>query len=292
MTKEEITAKLISYQQFMAKYIVGAHQQKVEAVRLAQLAVANKYEEKLNLLTAAGGAQVDTKAEAGLYQERSAKVSAAATAGKSRWSDMENARAAETIGVNGATASISSSAPVPVPAPALSLYDKRNVRIAAAAKVQKSRWGSKENERVFQMASGLPSTATVSAKVVEKADHGLRADGGVGGPSLAERVNFGEQFLKSNGAAVSALTSAAAGGSLYDKRNANVIAAAKVGKSRWGSMENDRAFEKASLYALGGSSAVVPPEVEEADHGLRSGGDVGGPTLAQRVNLGASLLGP
>jgi hypothetical protein len=291
LTKEEITARLISYQQFMSKYIVDAHQQKVEAVREAQLAIAKKYEDKLLLLAAAGGVQVETTAEVGLYQERSATVSAAAAAGKSRWGDMENARAAETIGVNGATASASISTPVPVVAPTLSLYDQRNARVAAAAKVGKSRWMSKENERAFQMASALPSIAAVPAKVVEEADHGLRADGGVAGPTLAQRLNFGEQLLKSSGAVVSAPTSG--GVSLYDKRNANVAAAAQMGKSRWGNMENDRAFQLASsLPVLGGSSSATPPEVEEADHGLRAGGDVGGPTLAQRVNLGASLLRP
>jgi hypothetical protein len=299
MTKEEVTAKLISYQQFMSKYIVEAHQQKVEAVRDAQLAVAKKYEAKLLLLSAASGVQLETTAEAGLYQERSANVSAAAAAGKSRWGDMENARAAEAIGVNGATASASSSAPVAVPAltpTATSLYDKRNARIAAAAKVGKSRWSSKENERAFQLSSGLPSIAAVPATVVEEADHGLRADGGVGGPTLADRLNAGQQLLASNGAAAPASTSvtAVAGGfSLYDKRNARIAAAAKVGKSRWGNMENDRAFEMASSFpALGGSSTATPPEVEEADHGLRADGGIGGPTLAQRVNLGASLLGP
>ena len=144
-----------------------------------------------------------------------------------------------------------------------------------------------ENDRALQMASALPSISAVDAKVVEDADHGLRADGGVAGPTLADRLNFGEQLLKSIGGA--------GGVSLYDKRNANVAAAAKAGKSRWGNMENDRAFEMASsLPAFGGSSSPVPvpQEVEEADHGLRADGGVGGATLAQRVNLGASLLGP
>ena len=36
---------------------------------------------------------------------------------------------------------------------------------------------------------------------------------------------------------------------------------------------------------------VASPEVEAADHGLRADGGVGGPSLAERVNLGASLLG-
>ena len=49
----------------------------------------------------------------------------------------------------------------------------------------------------------------------------------------------------------------------------------------------------ASLPAASAPAAPVPvpPEVEEADHGLRADGGVGGPSLAQRVNLGAALLG-
>ena len=34
----------------------------------------------------------------------------------------------------------------------------------------------------------------------------------------------------------------------------------------------------------------VPPEVEAADHGLRNDGGVGGPSLAERVNLGSKLF--
>jgi len=33
------------------------------------------------------------------------------------------------------------------------------------------------------------------------------------------------------------------------------------------------------------------PEIEAADHGLQADGGVGGPSLAERVNLGAELLG-
>ena len=35
---------------------------------------------------------------------------------------------------------------------------------------------------------------------------------------------------------------------------------------------------------------VILPEIKAADHGLRADGGVGGPSLADRVNLGAKLL--
>ena len=34
----------------------------------------------------------------------------------------------------------------------------------------------------------------------------------------------------------------------------------------------------------------ITPEIEAADHGMRNDGGVDGPSLAQRVNLGAALV--
>jgi len=162
------------------------------------------------------------------------------------------------------------------------------------------------------------------------ADHGLRADGGVGGLTLAERVSQGADSSAgspvtttgtpddANGSAIidpSCLTSA---GTIIDprhrvyfERNTVVSTAAGAGAhNRWGVLEEKLATEYvadtiALAAAAGGApTAVVPsktngvvvenqelkPEVEEADHGLRADGGVGGPSLAQRVNLGAQLL--
>ena len=47
MTTEQLRAKLVVYQDFMAKYIVQAQQQKMKAVKAAELATAAKYEEKI-----------------------------------------------------------------------------------------------------------------------------------------------------------------------------------------------------------------------------------------------------
>jgi hypothetical protein len=72
-----------------------------------------------------------------------------------------------------------------------------------------------------------------------------------------------------------------------------IAAAGKAGKSRWGDMEIIKVTKlAASLPAASAAVAFapVPPEVEAADHGLRNDGGVGGPSLAQRINLGAALL--
>ena len=55
-SKEELLAKLQSYQKFMADYIVKAQEQKLAAVRAAEAATAKKYEEKLLLLGGAAAA--------------------------------------------------------------------------------------------------------------------------------------------------------------------------------------------------------------------------------------------
>jgi hypothetical protein len=319
MTKPEMAQKLIAYQQFMAKYIVEAQQQKGKAVLAAEAAMKQKYEEKLNLLSgsteAPKPAKIESSEETKLYQERSEKVSAAAKAGKSRWGDMENERAANAAGV-----------PVPVQVngaavPAVSgqsLYDMRNAQVTAAGKAGKSRWGDMEVQKATSIAAALPASAQAAPKVVvapkvgaitevlpevAAADHGLRNDGGVGGPSLAERINFGSQLLGGSAAPAAAApvaASTAASRSLFDQRNMMIAAAGKAGKSRWGVMEIQKAEALvAALPSVAVSTPVVstpvavavPPEVEEADHGLRNDGGVGGPSLAERINLGAALVG-
>ena len=83
--------------------------------------------------------------------------------------------------------------------------------------------------------------------------------------------------------------------STYDLRNARVAASAAAGKSRWGSMEIAKATSLASASNAIGAAAkkaeiASSPEIEAADHGMRNDGGVGGPSLAERVNLGLGLL--
>ncbi|GMI41032.1 hypothetical protein TeGR_g13076, partial [Tetraparma gracilis] len=71
----------------------------------------------------------------------------------------------------------------------------------------------------------------------------------------------------------------------FTRRGEGVRERARAGKSRWGDEEN-RALSAAPAAP---AAAKADPRVEEADHGLRSQGAVGGASLAERVGQGASL---
>mmetsp|Transcript_21093 Transcript_21093/g.58674 ORF Transcript_21093/g.58674 Transcript_21093/m.58674 type:complete len:290 (-) Transcript_21093:32-901(-) len=184
VSTDEVATKLLAYQQFMAKYIVEAHQQKVEAVRVAELRITQKYEEQMKLL------KPEASAEPAKTEEK--KIAAAPPAAKEEQKE---------------------AAPAPAP--------------------------------VASSTSEL-----VVPPEVEAADHGLRADGGVGGYTLAERVALGKDVVNVGAAILSGGAEAApapAGGAIdpqlaknkeyFDRRNRHVVDAAKAGKSRWGEME-------------------------------------------------------
>jgi len=246
---EELQARLASYQQFMADYIVKSSQQKYDAVQAAEKAITQKYEAKLLLL---GGAD----------------------------------------------------APTTTPPPAVSTtpvnpnFAKRSANVSAAAKKGKnSRWGDAEVKRAETVSSGTSIPQIDESEIpqeVKDADHGLRADGGVGGLTLAERVLKGTDAVSSSSSTISLPSKDT---TLFEKRNANVMKAAKAGKnSRWGDMEVAQVQKYESEKPLNGASAPSPVngkalvDVSEADKGLRSSNGVGGPTLSERVNLGATLL--
>ena len=249
-TLEELQQKLVSYQNFMAKYIVESQEAKVRAIADAQAATAQKYEAILRSATTALPPSSTT-----------------------------------TVSTNPA-------------------YMARNAKVRVAVASGKSRWGNAELQRLDAVASGIPATklnltpqtlppAAPAPPVVPlshvphqvfEADHGLRADGGVGGLTLAERVV--------GGAAAAAAVATAPEMMLYHERNQNV--AQSGSNSRWGPMEVDRATQLASspMPSFGGATSTVSSDaVEKADHGLRADGGVDGPTLAERVNFGAQLLG-
>ncbi|CAB9507426.1 expressed unknown protein [Seminavis robusta] len=182
---------------------------------------------------------------------------------------------------------------------ATDLYEKRNLRVAAEAAAGKARWGDME----VQMANyntqqqppvpappvtlleaapeQAPESPPVMAAKVEEADHGLRNDGGVGGLTLAERVAMGAEAAETAQVEVN--------DALYQKRNMRVVAAAAAGKSRWGAWEVQMA--QAQLSASTTTPTSEAEAVKEADHGLRADGGVSGPSLLDRVNLGASMMG-
>lgn len=181
-----------------------------------------------------------------------------------------------------------------VEAPMNEAFKGRNAKLSEAAKAGKSRWGDKEvakaagaNISVPKQTIAATPPAAFPSEAVAAADHGLRADGGVGGLSLAERVASGA----GGEVAVNGAVASAAPISSFVARNQFITAAAKAGKQyRWGSKEEDKAVTFSSNPLPAAAPVVVIPEVEAADHGLRSDGGVGGPSLAERVNLGAQIL--
>lgn len=230
LSKEQLINKVVQYQQFMQDYIVKAQEQKTKAVQAAVADINKKWEEKLVLTggtTTAASPVATTRSteETKLYDARNAAVAAAAQAGKSRWGDAEVKRAA-------------ASAPV------------------ASGQV---------------LASPPTPAVVVVPPEVAAADHGLRSDGSVGGPTLAERVsqgvNIGASIVSARvasplniGAAIVGQTSGstssvapsvgatpAAETLLYENRNKMVVAAAAAGKSRWGTMEIEKAKNLAAL---------------------------------------------
>lgn len=298
MNKEELVNKVVLYQNWMRQYMVDAQEQKYRAVQAAEDAARKKWAEAMMLLPPAAAAANTGPAanQSPLYAARSAAVSMAGEAGKSRWGDMEVQRVTDQsfstvtrqpkiFAVNGATAPAAPFHGVP-------------------------------------LTSVPPPTAPVVPvpPEVAAADHGLRADGGVSGLSLAERVYFGAAAaapLPASASTPGLATAAMHFESLYTQRNTKVVQAAKMQKARWGAQEVERVQNILTATATATTttttrdavavnngatapalpvhntaaaavSVPVPPEVAEADHGLRADGGVGGWTLAERVYLGAT----
>lgn len=155
--------------------------------------------------------------------------------------------------------------------------------MAAAARAGKqTRWGDAEVSKAESISS-VPETekngSVQPSEEIIAADHGLHREGDL---SLAERVLLGAQAA--SGGESSPATSVQSN-SLYHKRNVRLAEAAKAGKNgRWGDMEVGKINK---LVQSGGSPVKIDDaRVKDADHGLRSADGVGGPSLAERVNLG------
>lgn len=235
-----IAQKLVSYQTFMEEYMVNAQNQKLLAIREAELKAEKKFQERLEKLLAASNAALREKSvdatvlsrELTLFEKRNARVIAAAQAGVSRWGSMEVERAQE----------LAKNAPAVTSMPAtskssaeLTLFDQRNAKVVAAAAAGKSRWGDMEVNKAKN--SGVTAVSQSS----------------------------------------SSTNSQVAESSLFVQRNAKIVAAAAAGKSRWGSMEVDRAISSGASGTIVNVQSTTPaPSVV---------------TLADRINLGAQLLG-
>lgn len=299
----EIAAKLTAYQNFMSEYIVNAQEEKRKAILAAEEAVSKKYEDKLSALML------------GAADSRSITVASTSPADRLDQLKLDKKEVKREI---------------------------KEVKREIKAEVRPPP-STQPNDAPPPPAPPQTSDPAIDPNEhappeVIAADHGLRADGGVGGLTLAERVALGPDAPAgppangpANGAAaptaaptpgpppVAASASAPAGTTtavvdprhrVYFERNVCVDNAARAeAHNRWGPSEEQLAKDYVGLTlaaAAGGVehgalppnklaemdvTAALLPEVEAADHGLRADGGVDGPSLADRVNLGATLLG-
>jgi len=257
-TVEVLQQQLTSYQSFMAKYIVEAQEAKYHSVREAEAAVAAKYEAKIAMQKgdAPPAAAATTKAEAALpsYEERA--------------------------------------------------FEDRNGKIIASAVAGKSRWGDAEVEKLkdeLKKETVMQVTAPVKEVVEEKiAKKPLSKTTPVDPkPPKGEKPLKGEKSPKTESKKkdkeapapsepVAPTPPQASQEEVFLERNTLIATAGP--KSRWGPMEVAKAQKHVST-APEQPVITITPEIEAADHGLRADGGVGGPSLAERVNLGAELLG-
>jgi len=175
----------------MAEYIVKAQNQKLLAVREAELKAEKKFQERLEKLLQAGGMPMPPAVEAEVVPEVAAKessfdarnreVAASAAVGKSRWGEMEVNKAREAVAAKGPAAI---AAAIPVGTKPQSSFQSRNAQVAAAAAAGKSRWGDAE---VNRLNNGVGAAPAADSKQEEAKD--------ITAVSLEERVNLGARLL-------------------------------------------------------------------------------------------------
>ncbi|KAL7567412.1 hypothetical protein ACA910_021375 [Epithemia clementina (nom. ined.)] len=167
---------------------------------------------------------------------------------------------------------------------ALSLFDLRNLKVASAAAAGRSRWGDSENRKVMAMAV-LTSSAPLkrpqpilskmrdSAAVgswrkgeIQKKDEKIarsRSPSSPTSPSPANLSSDKEQDMHIRKIDPDDIEGNAATPFIwYLERTVKVARAASVGKSRWGTMENNRAKQMA------GAVVVAKNKLEHRDQSL------------------------
>lgn len=302
----EEDAKITAYQTFIANYIVKAQEEKLRAVKAAEVAMEKKYKERLLVLTAAADIK-DSPAPAApqisdsqlLYFQRAQNLKDAAAVGKSRWGAAEiekisklntgaittkEIRQESSVSVAPATSATGGltladrlklgannvpAAPLSTASLATaetSLYDKRNARVVESG--EKSRWGEAEISKL----KNLPISAEVKSTSETRITNTNRVNIGA---AIANGLHLG---AKGEQAGNQPIVSAAAGQSLYVMRNANIVESASAGKSRWGEAEINKL--KSLPIVAKGNSASADLNTKQSNVGA---------SLADRIKLGASL---
>lgn len=220
------------------------------------------------------------------FQLRNARLVAAASAGKSRWGEMEIAKAQSLVGgsvkavdhpvANGAShTSTTTPGPVTSVASMNSSFQLRNARVAAAASAGKSRWGDMEVNRIqnsYSLNLGDQPVANGASNTVSTPPPQMAGDASlnpyfelrnarVAASAAAGKSRWGEmelQRMQNSGSVASVVATSHANGSpqpagangKFQMRNARLVAAASAGKSRWGELEVLKA-QKSSNGSLG-----------------------------------------
>lgn len=278
MTKEELVAKVIQYQNFLQKYMIEAQEQKRMAVLAAEASTKQKFEAVLLQLQPGGATaavSAAAKTSSPLFEARNAAILKAAKAGKTRWGDAEIQK---TAGISGPVKITSTAAPAQPAAATSATIEKPKILPSTVAVFKGGAAPPATINGSAAAPAATPATLPPPPEVIA-ADHGLRADGGVGGPSLADRVSSGANLGADIVAQSAKATTSSPDESLYQQRNVKVMNAAKAGKSRWGQQEVDRVERIVDVSLPGGG----PPSTT----GVKSSAPA---SLAERVNLGAQLV--
>jgi len=180
--------------------------------------------------SASFGARDFSKSPSELFQERALKVSSMAGAGRSRWGAMENQKAQQMADALGEMNS--PAGPIPLSEPHLSGMEQLanewtivNDEIANVDTVEGSMQIPSPVEQV-----GLPASDT-QAVGMDSSVHEWSVSNDNGPARTVE-------------AAEPLLSSPTSSNELYDGRSRKVAAMAEAGKSRWGSMENNKVSGK------------------------------------------------
>lgn len=253
--KEQMKKEIQQLRYDISQFKQQAEIDRANAVKEVEEKMKQMYESKQQGAKTASE-PAPASSESDLFDARNAHIAKAAAAGKSRWGDMENQKAAAwtptTSLVNGASYE-------PVPGTA--------------------------NKEMLGVARAQTSAIEVPPEVAA-ADKGLRKEGAVGGMSLAERIAMGSnagaiavEHARETGksmkvadlpatstqeevARVSA-PSSSGGTSLYQIRNAQVAASGAAGKSRWGSLEVQKAAGRAIQITYTPASTSISSKTME-----------------------------
>jgi hypothetical protein len=302
LSKEDLVVTLVNYQNWMRQYMIDAQEQKYRAVKAAEEALNRKWSEALSAMdpsatplppTTTSSSSSSSSQQSPLFAARNMAVSRAGAAGRSRWGDVEVQRARSGSVIQKLSESRASS-------PQLMAARR------AATKAPLPPMSTPPSRLALMPTGPVP----VPVEVAE-ADHGLRADGGVGGWTLAERVYFGAAAPDSSSATTSPTMSSPAssftssvdssgisfGGIvlspsevLYTQRNIRILQAAQNGKSsRWGEPEINR---------VSNILAAMTPQLLEAaaSHRYTSPAPASSSSVSllsdqqRRINLGASIV--